>query len=135
MRPAALRRGYGGDKKTGDSGGRAMMQLSEAIREGAQLRPQCRMQMFLRLGDIIHSCALGAAYEGAGYVARLRGMEKIPITLDTLWPKLSTRVVVCPVSGCPSNGRITVRDHIAHLNDEHNWSREQIAEWLEGQGF
>ncbi len=35
----------------------------------------------------------------------------------------------CPVEGCRK--RLFLAAIIVHLNDDHRWSREQIAQWLE----
>ncbi len=124
-----------------------MMRLSEAIRLGAVLKPQAHD------GTIIsetHTCALGAAIEGAGIPARAldkgelmttgrghgeaRGGEQA-YTLPVEWMKTMRRIsdsFFCPVQYCTdflsmcSGARI-----IAHLNDSHKWTREQIADYVE----
>ena len=35
----------------------------------------------------------------------------------------------CPVDGCKK--KLVLSALIVHINDEHRWSREQIATWLE----
>ena len=35
---------------------------------------------------------------------------------------------------CPACGR-SRRGPVLHLNDDHRWSRERIADWLEGLGL
>lgn len=92
------------------------LKLSDAIRIGARIRPQCRLDPF-RDGK---SCAIGAAYEGATGEyneemdmcdirdeLRIRGIWPLTLPTSAIWP----------------------------LNDCERWSREQIADWLEAQGY
>lgn len=44
------------------------MRLSEAIRAGAEIRPQCKDVFYNLLDGVVCSCALGAAFEGAGLI-------------------------------------------------------------------
>ena len=44
---------------------------------------------------------------------------------------LEGAVLGCPVEGCKK--RLQLSAMIVHLNDHHEWSREQIATWLEQQ--
>lgn len=98
------------------------MKLSDAIRLGALLHPQCFGSMTRwryggelpsAVGDdeVIGTCALGAA-EAAGYG-------------DVFYS--GDADMACPE--CPqwTNGLAQV---IAHLNDWHRWSREAIADWV-----
>lgn len=92
------------------------MKLSEAIRLGAMLRPQ----VFGVTADDVGTCALGGALEAIG-----RGHLKYHDS-PTHWP-VAGAVVVHPVQGY---------DHVLFgvarsLNDEHRWTREQIADWVE----
>lgn len=102
-------------------------ELASFIRAGAARRPE---QAF---GDYFQgrraSCALGAAYEG---------MYRLPVdaagthpTKDLEWffDCLEGRMHRCPAENCPK--RLVLAAIIVHLNDEHRWSREQIATWLE----
>lgn len=91
------------------------MKLSEAIRLGATLRPQVRGVTRNARG----SCALGAALEAIGVDGTYTDvLDHFPI---------SRRYVACPV------------DYVEHvlvgvirmLNDDHGWSRERIADWVE----
>lgn len=100
--------------------------LAAAIRSGADRRPE---QAF---GDYFHgrhaSCALGAAYEG---MYRLPGdMEGRRPTkdLEDYFDCLDGTVRRCPGEGCRKV--LTLSALIVHLNDEHRWSREQIAAWV-----
>lgn len=46
--------------------------------------------------------------------------------LETIYPSLNARVT------CPACIRLNpVSTQVQHLNDEHEWTREAIADWLE----
>ena len=95
------------------------MKLSEAIRLGAMMVPQefgpmretgaCALQTAL--------LAVGALPEGT--FSCYRASRKI-------WPWLE-RIVSCPICGEGINLGMTT---IAHLNDNHLWTREAIADWV-----
>jgi hypothetical protein len=94
------------------------MKLSEAIRLGAMLKPQ---GFGLGSGNprAEATCALGAAYEAA----RVTGSWP---SLLLVFPQLKhIEELACPVCRDKQDGLI------AHLNDDHRWSREQIADWVE----
>ncbi|MFN2445487.1 MAG: hypothetical protein ABR606_07880 [Vicinamibacterales bacterium] len=102
-------------------------ELASFIRAGAERRPD---QAF---GDYFKgqraSCALGAAYEG---MYRLpRQVEGMHPTKDLEWffDCLEGTVRRCPGEGCSK--KLVLSAIIVHLNDDHRWSREQIAQWLE----
>jgi hypothetical protein len=107
------------------------MKLSEAIREGAKIRPQW-FGAFFSGGDDNRSCALGAAMEGS----ELQLMGYGP--LREQWPELLTGTFPCP-AGCKNDWRCedgqTIEDLIQHLNDACRWTREQIADHLESLGY
>lgn len=93
------------------------MKLSEAIRLGAMMHPQCfeNHSEFDSHANVIATCALGAA-DQAGYV--LSGVRRA----------CPQGCFVCPACG---NETIYLDYAIAHLNDYHNWTRERIADWVE----
>ena len=104
-----------------------MMKLSDAIRLGAMLKPQA----FGDYTDGRGTCAWGAANEAIGVAADDDG------DLTGPWLALCCADVSCPScggrygsidpggDGCPR-----VATLIAHLNDHHRWTREQIADWV-----
>jgi hypothetical protein len=99
-------------------------ELADAILAGVRRRP---MQSF---GEYYKgrnsSCALGAAYEGIYRLPReAEGIK--PRRLDLLFDCLDNTVRVCPACG---RKRLPLGAIIIHLNDHHEWTREQIAEWL-----
>ena len=103
-------------------------ELAEFIRAGAKRRPD---QAF---GDYYQgksaSCALGAAYE-AMYPLPTDASGKRPTRdLDWFFHCLDT-VKPCPADGCKK--RLFLAALMVHLNDDHRWSREDIAAWLAGE--
>lgn len=107
------------------------MKLSEAIRLGSTLKPQhysgkaffiTIRNGFMYLRKTQCSCVLGAAIDAAG----LRGNA---IKKDKGWPREwgMTKPQDCPA--CEK--RDTLGIVIIHLNDNHRWTRECIADWIE----
>lgn len=75
------------------------------------------------------SCALGAAYEG---------LYPLPGDVGPLRPKHMERLFDCleySIRRCPAGCRksVPLAALIVHLNDDHRWTREHIAEWLDAQ--
>lgn len=99
-------------------------ELAEFIRNGAHERTE---QAF---GDYFTgqnaSCALGAAYEAMYRLPRTPGRPTRD--LDWFFDCLDT-VKACPADGCKK--KLFLAAIIVHMNDDHRWSREQIATWLE----
>lgn len=96
------------------------MRLSEAIRLGAMLKPQAFGDYSVGVG----TCALGAAHEALG--------KNADDESEWWWPELP-RDAICPSCGGMrhSDSSFAVGGVIAHLNDVHKWTREQIADWVE----
>src|SRR5687767_10987425 len=119
-------------------------ELAKAIRLGSARRPQCFGSYFDERGG---SCALGAAYDGMYDLprqAREPG-EIVPRHLERLFHCLEDIVKRCPEAAEPSlpeglrgaaaaemscRKRLPLGAMIVHLNDDHGWTRERIAEWL-----
>jgi hypothetical protein len=99
-------------------------ELAEAIRAGSKLRPQSFGCYF---SDDGRSCALGAAYEGI-YVLPQAAGAAMPGLLERFFHCLEYTARECP-HGC--NKRLPLASMIVHLNDDHEWSREQIAKWVD----
>lgn len=94
------------------------MKLSDAIRLGAMLHPQCFGTMDAadeESGAIVATCALGGAMQ-AGY---------------QLHPVYATPPVPCPVVDRSTCFDMNLYAMVTHLNDWHRWTREQIAAWVE----
>jgi hypothetical protein len=105
------------------------MRLSEAIRLGAMLKPQA----FGRYFDQGRSCAMGAALEARGFCA---ASNDFPTQVsEEWWPWTRNGDARCPML-CAAWKRDwherpdCFRAVIAHLNDSHKWTREQIADWV-----
>ena len=93
------------------------MKLSEAIRLGSMMGPQCFG--YMRLGEA--TCALGAAYKALDDSVR-------EVSMTDIYPWLAKKII-CPVDYC--SGITEVIFIIAqHLNDDHRWTRERIADWV-----
>lgn len=95
--------------------------FSEAIREGAKLRPQA-IGYYFSLG---RSCALGAVLEISYGNTKHRDF----VELNRAYPYMVKEEHVCPESKCAGNH--TLLGLVLHLNDDHQWTREVIADWLE----
>lgn len=124
------------------------MKLSEAIRKGAELRPQAFGQYF----EEGTSCALGAAAEALDEEIHQALVSdtypEIGRTGDVLhaqFPTLFTRTIstsemqtIVHVEDWPEYSLLYKRSLwtiIPYLNDTLRWSREKIADWLEGKGL
>jgi hypothetical protein len=70
-----------------------------------------------------HTCALAAAAEAVGQEL-LHVHQWLP-----RWPFIFERAT-CPNCGLFNRVGRTVTNVIAHLNDEHHWTREQISDWV-----
>ncbi len=102
------------------------VRLSEAIRLGAMLRPQTE-HFYFQGGK---SCALGGALEATGTL--YGDVEWANDDLKMRWPWVFTTRALCPDTlQCPVCENASVRNVIARLNNEHRWTREQIADWVE----
>lgn len=121
------------------------MKLSEAIRIGAQKRSQCFGSMFVYPNDIsnktdeVQSSVIGAALEGAGVL----NPELVPTFPSTIPTRIfegledgDDHEYLCPnVQGRKCHQSFQIMEMIRHLNDKHQWTREAIADWLEGIGY
>lgn len=92
------------------------MRLSEAILLGSTMRPQIRSRYITPDG----TCALGAAGEAIGR------KEFSGTAASIVWPWLDRGTIPCP----DCNGVTFTKWVIQHLNDDHKWTRERIAEWV-----
>ncbi len=135
------------------------MKLSEAIRLGATLHPQCFSGFegtakhvefgggfpWIHILEEKTTCALRAAYEANGsgfyrvtvpagtYTASFRGAAGIVTEAQEqqVWDTPSHWPLEAE-SLCPQCRQIDVlKRTIAHLNDVHKWTREAIADFVE----
>jgi hypothetical protein len=107
------------------------MKLSEAMRAGIALT-QPTQHIFLKedhsTEKITHACALGACYVGVeGGDAEFRTLSD---WLIEQWPELISTQYHNPSSDC-----VCLDNIIFDLNDSKGWTRERIADWLEGEGL
>lgn len=111
------------------------MKLSEAIREGAQKRPQCQGHYFQRNDEgVLCSCALGAAYEVCSGVALERpvGFAVGNQLIACLSTNLERRIPRPSLSNRELKD-MDIMSLVAELNDD-DWTREAIADYLERFG-
>lgn len=99
-------------------------ELAEAILHGALSRPDQAFGHYF-VGRRA-SCALGAAYEG---------FYKLPTDAEGIRPRHLERLFDClenTLRSCPEGckKRLALASMILHLNDDHQWTRERIAEWV-----
>jgi hypothetical protein len=87
------------------------LKLSEAIRIGARRKPQCFNCFFNGVG----TCAMGAAAEARGWTPGYGNPY-------TYLPEVR-------------NSKTNLGGQISSKNDHQSLSREQIADWLESQGY
>ena len=99
-------------------------ELADAMLEGIERRPDQSFGEYYR--GRRSSCALGAAYEGIYRIPRNADGIR-PKRLDLLFDCLDNEVRRCPACG---QKRLPIGAIIIHLNDHHQWTREQIAHWL-----
>lgn len=116
--------------------------LAAAMRKGAAIRPQTRGVLFslkwLASGTKTYcSCALGAAWEGAHPEFDAETWVKnqddgndgnVGLVDVERYFGLTKRIeCISPAKGWKHGIVGTIID----LNDQHNWTREQIADWLD----
>lgn len=109
------------------------MKLSEAIRLGATVSHQIYGALKDRNGG---TCAWGSALHAIGILDRVNMLctlqdEQLPKD----WVLLKGEISFCPEEVCRfhdhTNPLFDMEGCIAHLNDEHKWTREQIADWVQ----
>jgi len=114
------------------------VKLNEAIRAGCKLRPK---QTYSRLfKDKDGGCVIGAVMIGTGVAdfgsnpANTTHISEI--NYDQLKAKIpilqEITVPICPHPGCKLE-RIgyNLWNTMVHLNNNHKWTREAIAEWAD----
>lgn len=107
------------------------LKLSGAIRIGAKLRPQAKQYLF----ENGKSCALGAAYEVVyGYPGD--GVLSFPSSHSGMDPKDCAEWLGNRLSRAfPEIRRLPGGVQDVWEKNDHGWTREQIADWLESQGY
>lgn len=112
--------------------------LAEAIRKGAALRPQAKGQYFAPWRDSFASCALGAAWEGS-QDRPFEDLQEVAVE-DPILGRIKGRFPVLSMTGVAfpiqprfiGSGESELWHEITQLNDYYGWTREAIADWLDG---
>src|SRR5688572_13140465 len=98
--------------------------FENAVREGAARRPQGRYAHLSTLNG--GTDAIGAAAEAVGYLDQLLETRDYG-PLQKRWPVLTRRVKH------PLRKEVALVQSIVHnLNDQHQWTREAIAAFVDG---
>jgi hypothetical protein len=103
-------------------------ELASFIRAGVLRRPTQAVGHYFE--GTRASCALGAAYEGMYRLPSETGPANPSRDLEWFFACLDN-VKRCPAENCKK--KLSLAALIVHLNDDHRWSREQIADWVSGQ--
>jgi hypothetical protein len=132
------------------------MRLSEAIRLGAMLGSQARGSLnrqrrkYVFFGPVVNEyCALGGAFAASGakpvwhvrqsagvddHASSFRGSARTSykagdtyLVIEHQFSAFMHRLVACPVCGFEA----PLFKVIPTLNDDHRWTREQIADWVQ----
>lgn len=118
--------------------------LAEDIRLGSMLSRQAFGHLYQPAVDIIvpgdvlglrripeATCAIAGALNAVGVSIREAVVEDVD--LAALWPVEAAIRARCPVCqlGATRHERWSVVAMVMHLNDVHQWSREDIAFWSE----
>jgi hypothetical protein len=103
-------------------------ELASFIRAGVLRRPTQAVGHYFE--GTRASCALGAAYEGMYRLPSETGPANPSRDLEWFFACLDS-VKRCPAENCKK--KLSLAALIVHLNDDHRWSREQIADWVSGQ--
>jgi hypothetical protein len=102
------------------------MRLSEAIRLGAMVTSPLKGAFTSVDGS---ACAIGAALIAVGQLKAgtpSYGAHHCKEAAERLWPEFYGQPqIACPVCGAQK------RFLVAHINNAHDWTREQIADWVE----
>jgi hypothetical protein len=102
------------------------MKLSEAIRLGSFLRPQT----FGPFSDKCGTCAMGAALEAVGKLAKTTDTNSNRVKKIWPWLAWNLQLFQCPWCGVYKSFS-SIFFLIVHLNDVDHLSRQKIAEMIE----
>ena len=110
------------------------MKLSEAIHLGCKKKEQGFETYYNEVNKC--TCVLGAAIDGIGeldddynFITSSWVLVLFPILM-----KYNRATIDCPVKLLNETScgvEEDLMDTIVHLNDDHKWTREKIADWLE----
>jgi hypothetical protein len=109
-----------------------MKLLSQAILKGCEMSPEQDFGTYCeRRGDLMATCAFGAA--GIARVGLAASVEEVSDAACVVAREILHINAACPL-GCDLGGDGIYRA-VTHLNDDHKWTRERIAAWLDEQGL
>jgi hypothetical protein len=102
------------------------MKLSEAMRMNGMMKPQGFGSPSIFSPDA--PCALGGALQIIGRQIENDAVSCLGAVREA-WPWSDSARFACPAGDtcCPDTGR----NIVWHLNDQHRWTRQQIAGWVE----
>lgn len=103
------------------------MRLSEAIRLGAMLKPQGFGDYWTRGGRA--TCAIGAACEASG-ISFADYLRSAPVATFEQRHDANGDRRECPACSV-RRSQYSMTALVIHLNDDHHWTREQIADLVE----
>lgn len=110
------------------------MRLSEAIRRGVKETVPAQGQILFLVGGEVYACALGAAHIGSGGSKDMYQAE-VYEAIENLWPELNTVFIPDEPEMETKQSSRPLEEAIWVRNDRLSWSRERIADWLEGLGY
>jgi len=114
------------------------MRLSEAILKGAESTLPLKQALFQGIENdcVTHACVLGCAWMAYawdhGTALDTLDIKTAPVLrrMASTWPEIYEGFFN-PTSG----KRETLCTILIRLNDEEDWTREQIAAWVEKEGL
>jgi hypothetical protein len=101
------------------------MKLSHAILMNGMMKPQGFG--FRSIHSMDAPCAIGGALQAVGIDTSKECL--VYNAFEKIWPWVNKNEASCPVCNAAS-GLIKPYQIIFHLNDTHEWTRTQIAEWV-----
>lgn len=106
--------------------------ISRLMREGSSILPKHKEEYFSYVDDtniITGACAIGAAAIAA--LGSTKSCTELSSTAHHLTCFFGKKQTIHPVKKVKENMAAIILD----LNDFQNWTREQIADWLEKEGY
>lgn len=115
--------------------------FSEAMRLGSLVTDQGYGEYYIDGGENERpeACAIGAAGYAVGYIStndewdNSRFLKRIRGGAKTYQVLAGTQRFECPEPSCTS-AKLGGFNMIIHLNDDHHWQRDKIADFIEGFG-
>ncbi|MEX2272346.1 MAG: hypothetical protein WD690_12785, partial [Vicinamibacterales bacterium] len=102
-------------------------------REPGEVVPRNLERLFHCLEDVVKQCPASATVATAGKPASTSWAaagKPASTSWATAGKPLAGATVAGQTGGAACRKRLPLGAMIVHLNDDHGWTREQIAEWL-----